>query len=68
MSKTGPIPKYLENEFLCHMMAHQNDDLPDGAWFAVLETAAEDFISEFGLEGHRNDAAHQYLRIAYPDN
>lgn len=61
MSK-GPIPKHLLNEFVAHMAAHDNDDLPDGAWFAVLEEAAEQFMAIRRLRGDRNDAAHQYVR------
>lgn len=49
-------------DFLGHMAAYDNDDLPDGAWFAVLEEAAEGFFKERGLNIDRNDGAHMYIQ------
>lgn len=46
------------------MEAHDWDDLPDGAWFANLEDAAERFCKNYKLHfACRNSAAHQYLRM-----
>lgn len=64
MSRNNPIPVKLRERFKAHMDAHNNDDLPDGAWFAVLEDAAEEFFIKFRLQrGDPNSAAHQYLRM-----
>ncbi|MGV0128885.1 hypothetical protein [Burkholderia gladioli] len=57
------IPHHLRDEFLGWMAAHDFDDMPDGAWFATLETAAEQFIEQHGLRADANDAAHWYLRV-----
>ena len=64
MSK--PIPKQLIPAFTAHMDAHNFDDLPDGAWFAVLEDAAQQFLDANKLRGCNNDATHQYLRLKEP--
>lgn len=47
------------------MSANDFDDVPDGAWFATLETAAQEFIDKFKLPSYvnNNSAAHQYLRM-----
>lgn len=57
----GPIPTRLWVEFATHMQAHDFDELPDGAWFCTLETAAEQFMRDRKIRGDGNDAAHQYL-------
>jgi hypothetical protein len=58
------LPNHLKDEFLGFMEAHDLDDLPDGAWFAVLEQAAESFIKEHKLKRcDENDLAHLYLRL-----
>ena len=61
MRKNNPIPKRLLADFMGYMAAAENDDLPDGAWFAVLEGAAEDFMGTHRLRGCPNSATHQYL-------
>lgn len=61
---SNPIPKALREKFNAHMVAHDNDDLPDGAWFAVLEEAAESFMKAHKLTQQwrcPNDAVHAYL-------
>jgi hypothetical protein len=63
---SNPIPKKLLAEFVAYMDAHNDDDLPDGAWFCVLEDAAKYFMKTNKLRGDRNDAAHQYLREKEP--
>ena len=56
------IPANLMPEFTAYMDAHNDDELPDGAWFSVLEDAAERFIADKKLRGiDANDATHQYL-------
>jgi len=67
MSK--PIPKCLHHEFVGYVAVVDNDDLPDGAWFAVIEDACQHFMDDHGMNGwaDRNDAAHQYLCLAYPE-
>jgi hypothetical protein len=57
-----PIPKHLSQEFVAYMGAHDFDDMPDGAWFCMLEEAAQQFLDQHKLKGCNNDAAHQYLR------
>ncbi len=62
MSK--PIPARLRKEFFAFMQARDNDKLPDGAWFAVLEESAEEFCKKHHLKwADRNDAAHQYIQM-----
>ena len=49
-------------EFIGFMAANDHDDAPDGAWFAMLEQAGEEWLllhPERGLDG--NDLAHIYL-------
>jgi hypothetical protein len=50
------------------MDAHDNDDLPDGAWFQVLEDAAEQFMKDNKIRGDANDATHQYLSMGKFDD
>lgn len=65
MSSNNPIPVRLRAEFVGFMAAHDMDELPDGAWFAVLEDAAQTFIDQHKLRhACNNSAAHQYLRLA----
>lgn len=64
MSRNNPIPVRLRADFKAHMEAHDFDDLSDGAWFATLETAAQQFIDKHRLRfADNNSAAHQYLRM-----
>lgn len=64
MSKNNPIPVGLREEFKAYMEASENDDLPDGAWFAVLEDAAGWFMKQHKIKhGDAHDAAHQYIRM-----
>lgn len=64
MSAKNPIPVRLRAKFKAHMEAHDHEDLPDGAWFAVLEEGAQSFIDKFNLKfACNNCAAHQYLRM-----
>ena len=57
----NPIPNAMKAEFMSYMDAADDDDAPDGAWFQMLEDAAEAFMAKHKLRGHPNDAAHQYL-------
>jgi len=59
---SAPIPSRLRAEFMAHMAAFDHDDMPDGAWFAMLEEGAGAFMRQHKLRGDRNDGAHQYLR------
>ena len=64
MSRNNPIPMRLRTEFQAFMEARDNDDLPDGAWWATLELAAEEFIRKHHLRWMDcNTVAHQYLRM-----
>lgn len=62
---SNPIPKALRPAFLAHMQAHDLDDLPDGAWFANLEAAAQQFMDTHQLTEPwmcNNTATHWYLQ------
>lgn len=64
MSRNNPIPTRLREKFIGAMQEADNDDLPDGAWFAVLEDAAQRFIDKHRLQfADNNTAVHQYLRL-----
>lgn len=63
------IPSNLRDEFIGYMDAHNDDDLSHGAWFAMLEQAAHDFMRKHklvrgGKDG--NDGAHFYLELKQP--
>ncbi len=67
MSANGPIPASLRAEFIGYMDAGYNDDdAPDGAWFARMENDARDFMREHKLRGDENDAVHQLLEWMQP--
>lgn len=55
------IPKELQDEFYGFMKIYDNEELPDGAWWALLEEAASSFIKLHKLKVDSNDATHQYL-------
>ena len=64
MSANNPIPARLRPKFQAFMAARDNADLPDGAWFAVLEQSAQEFIDKHRLKwACNNSAAHQYIRM-----
>lgn len=50
------IPAHLHDEFMAYMSAHDDDSLPDGAWFQMLEDGAAEFLRSHKLPGHPNDA------------
>ena len=57
-----PIPERLLPEFLALLDAADNDDLPDGAWWAVLEEAAAKFLVDHKLsDDEACDAVHQWV-------
>lgn len=58
----GPVPAAKFEAFVSCMNAANNDDLPDGAWFAVLEETAARFMKENRIRGDENDAAHQWIQ------
>lgn len=58
------VPIQLRNEFVGFMEAFNEmaEDLPDGAWFSVLEEGAGKFIKMKKLKKcDENDAVHQFL-------
>jgi len=61
---THNIPKKLHAEFICWMELgdHFDDDMSDGAWFAYLENAAQNFMDEHKIKGDSNEAVHFYLK------
>lgn len=55
MSANYP-PGYFE-----FMEAFDNDELPDGAWWAVLEDGAREANQHFKIKRDPFDAVHAYL-------
>jgi hypothetical protein len=65
VSRNSPIPVRLRSAFVAHMVSHDFEQMSDGAWFATLEAAAQEFIDKHRLKfACNNSATHQYLRIA----
>lgn len=64
MSRNNPIPVRLRDKFVAHMDAAEIDDLPDGAWQAVMEEAAQGFIDRHRLKfADANTSMHQWIRL-----
>jgi hypothetical protein len=58
------IPSKIRDEFIGYMDVANDDDAPDGAWFAMLECAAEEFMRKNRVHwGDGNDGAHYYLEL-----
>lgn len=55
------IPEKQEPDFFVWMDAHNHATLPDGAWFATLEDAAQVFMDTNKIKGCNNTAVHEYL-------
>ena len=56
------IPRRLRESFKGHMDAANDEDSPDGAWFARLEHAGHTFVRKHNLHWlDGNDAAHIYV-------
>ena len=51
----------LSDELFWFIDAHNDDDLPDGAWFAVLEDAVTYWNKKHGTNFDENEAVHAYL-------
>lgn len=60
---SNPIPAHLLDEFKASMDAADDDDVPDGAWFQILEDTAQAFMDEYKLRGCSNSAVHQYISM-----
>lgn len=58
-----PIPQKLRDEFIGYVSAYDDDDLPDGAWFAIIEDQCREFMFIHKLRGDANDAAFQLLEL-----
>jgi hypothetical protein len=58
---SGPIPKAHLDGFLAALDFADDDDLPDGAWFAVLEDAARSYMKRHKIRGDANSAVHQWV-------
>ena len=41
---------------------YDNDGIPDGAWFAMMEDETKRFIKSKNLNMDENDLVHSYLR------
>lgn len=57
----GGIPDDMWADFCAVMATQVDNDLPDGAWWQVLENTAEFFIAKRGLKADANTATHQFL-------
>ena len=68
MSGENPIPERLHIEFAAYVEMADNESLPDGAWWAVLEDTCRMFMEQYGIKGDPFEATHQYLRLNYPDD
>lgn len=68
MSNKNPIPKKHRDEFVAYVEMADDDTAPDGAWFARIEQACLEFLDLKKLRGCQNSAAHQYLRLKYPEH
>ena len=51
----------VKDEFMGFMQAFDNDDLPDGAWWCVLEEGAQKFLDEHKIKYDSNSATHKFL-------
>jgi hypothetical protein len=62
-----PIPDRLKDEFVGYMReGYEDDDAPDGAWFARMENDAVEFMRLHKLRGDENSAVHQLLDWMQP--
>ena len=57
------IPKRLQDEFIGWMDAGNDvaEEMPDGAWFSILENFATDFCKKHKLKLDENDMVHWWL-------
>jgi hypothetical protein len=56
------LTRIATEDLVAFMAPYDMDDLPDGAWFHLLEEAAEKYIKETGIKGwDENSLAHYYL-------
>lgn len=67
MSGENPIPEKHHIEFVAFVEPMDDESLPDGAWWAVLEETCGMFMEEYSIEGDPFEAVHQYLRLQYPE-
>lgn len=51
----------LPDELYYFIDAHNDDDAPDGAWWAILEDAVSYWNKEHGTNFDENDTVHAYL-------
>lgn len=58
---TRPIPARLFEDFCAALDAVNDDDLPDGAWWQMLEDAADEFMRKHRIGGCRNAATHRWV-------
>lgn len=57
------MKKYDKDSLVGFLEAFDEEDLPDGAWFARLEEGGRAFIKEFKLKNiDENDLVHEYLQ------
>lgn len=60
------LTKNQNDDLLAMMIPYDKDDLPDGAWFHLLEESAEEFIKSRKLKGwDANSLVHHYLGLKH---
>ena len=52
----------LGDELYYFIDAHNDDDAPDGAWWAILEDSVTFWNKDHGTSYDENDTVHSYLR------
>ena len=51
----------LKDEFMGFMQAFDNDDLPDDAWWCLLEECAQKFLDKHKIKYDSNSATYKFL-------
>jgi hypothetical protein len=51
----------MTDELYYFIEAHDNDDLPDGAWWSVLENAVTYWNEKHGTNFDENETVHAYV-------
>ena len=52
----------MDPELFAYMEAHDDDDAPDGAWWAKLEDAVRSWNTDHSPELDPFDTVHEYLK------
>jgi len=66
--KDGEVYMSDEDELYWFIDALNDDDMPDGAWWALLEEGAKNFNNEYGTDYDPFECVHGYLRAKHPES